>query len=108
MLDHRPQVALEVVEHRAETLPLVRDRIAIGPALDELGDLGNEGGNRGASIPGDLAEEEVEGLDPRGSLIDGVDLGVPDVLLQGIVLGEPGTAEHLEGVGELLVGLFRW
>ena len=77
----------------------VGEGIAVEPALDELGDLRCQRGEGVPLVAGDLPEEQVQGLDPGRPLIDGVDLGVPDVLLQGIVLGEPGPAEHLEGVG---------
>ena len=55
-------------------------------------------------VPDDLAEEQVHALDPGGALVQAVDLRVPDVLLDRVVLEEPGSAEGLQGQGEHLVG----
>ncbi len=37
-------------------------------------------------VPDDLAEVQVQALDSRRALVQAVDLGVPDVLLHGVVL----------------------
>ena len=52
-----------------------------------------------ALVAHDLAEEEVQALDRRGALVEGVDLGVPDVLLDRVVLQEAGPAEGLQALG---------
>ena len=53
-------------------------------------------GQRDATIANDLAEEEVLSLDRRGALVERVDLGVADVLLDRIVLQIAGAAERLQ------------
>ena len=50
-------------------------------------------GKRLAPVAHDLAEEEVERLDRGGALVERVDLGVADVLLDRIVLQEARSAE---------------
>ncbi|GAA2936053.1 hypothetical protein GCM10011428_62050 [Streptomyces violaceus] len=71
----------------------------------ELLDVLGEGVQRGALVADDLPEEEVLALDRRGALVEGVDLGVPDVLLDRVLLQEAGAAEGLQRLGELLVAL---
>ena len=44
-----------------------------------------------------LATHQVQGLDPVGPLIEGHDLGVPQILFDGIVLGVPVAAKALQG-----------
>ena len=61
---------------------------------------------RDALVAGDLAEEEVLRLDRGGALVEGVDLGVADVLLDRVVLQEARTAERLQRFGQALVGAF--
>src|SRR3981081_3784137 len=55
-------------------------------------------------VPGDVAEVQVHALDRRRALIQAVDLRVPDVLLDGVVLQEAGAAEDLQRMGQHLVG----
>jgi hypothetical protein len=57
--------------------------------LDRLGDLRGHLGDRLELVADHLAEEEVQTLDRRGALVEGVDLGVADVLLDRVVLQEP-------------------
>ena len=52
-----------------------------------------------ALVLDDLAEEEVLALDRGGALVEGVDLGVADVLLDRVVLQEAGAAEGLQRLG---------
>ena len=58
-------------------------------------------------VADDLAEEEVHALDGGGALVEGVDLGVADVLLHRVVLGEAGPTEDLQRGRQQLVGLLR-
>ena len=51
-----------------------------------------------------LAEEEVQALDSGGALVEGVDLGVADVLLHRVVLEVAGPAERLQARREQLIG----
>jgi hypothetical protein len=46
-------------------------------------------GQRHTLVAGDLAEEEVLRLDGGRALVERVDLRVPDVLLDGVVLRKP-------------------
>ena len=69
----------------------------------EVLDLGEQRPERLPVVPDDLAEEQVQALDPGGSLVQAVDLRVPDVLLDRVVLEEPGAAERLQGQGEHLI-----
>lgn len=59
-----------------------------------------------AVIAHDLAEEEVQCLDRRGALVEGIDLGVTDVLLEGIVDQKARAAQRLQRLGEDFVGAF--
>ena len=52
-----------------------------------------------ALVLDDLAEEEVLALDRGGALVEGVDLGVADVLLDRVLLQEAGAAEGLQRLG---------
>src|SRR5690606_39345338 len=47
----------------------------------------------------DLAEEQVLALDRRRALVQGVDLGVADVLLERVLLQEARAAERLQRLG---------
>src|SRR6266496_443622 len=58
----------------------------VGDRLEELPDLGRDGAERGTPVADDLAEEEVLALDGGRALVEGVDLGVADVLLERVVL----------------------
>src|SRR3712207_7389161 len=49
------------------------------------------------------SEEEVHPLDRRRALVQGVDLGVADVLLDRVVLREARAAEHLQRARQQLV-----
>ena len=88
---------LDVLEGLAEELALGVERAAevLGELLNLTGDV-LEGL---ALVPDDLAEEEVEPLDRRRAFVEGVDLGVPDVLLDRVVLQEAGAAEGLQRLG---------
>src|ERR1700748_3338813 len=72
----------------------------------EVPDRAEQRPERFPVVPDDLAEEQVQALDPGGPLVQAVDLRVPDVLLDRVVLEEPGTAEGLQGQGEHLVRPF--
>jgi hypothetical protein len=50
-------------------------------------------------VADDLAEEEVQALDGGRALVERVDLGVADVLLDGVLLQEAGAAEGLQRLG---------
>src|SRR5258708_2384216 len=62
-------------------------------------DLAQQRPDRGPLVAHQLAVEEVERLDARGALVQGVDLGVPDVLLDRVVLEESRAAERLQREG---------
>ena len=62
---------------------------------------------RGPVVPDDLAEEEVQRLDGRGALVQRVDLGVADVLLDRVVLQVARAAEGLQRLHQLLAGPLR-
>ena len=64
-------------------------------------------GQRHTLVADDLAEEEVLRLDGGGALVQRVDLGVADVLLDRVVLQEAGATEGLQALGQLGVGLLR-
>src|SRR6185312_12921427 len=68
---------------------------------EEVVDLAAQRGPGDLPVPDDLAEEEVLALDTGGALVEGVDLRVPDVLLDRVVLQEAGSAEDLQGGGQL-------
>ncbi len=55
-------------------------------------------------ISHDLPEEEVLALDGRGALVQGVNLGVADVLLDRIVLQVARATENLQGRRQQLIG----
>ena len=74
-----------------------------GVTVEELLDLADHMLQRPALVARDLAEEEVLRLDRGGAFVERVDLGVADVLLDRIVLQEPGTAERLQRFGQALV-----
>ena len=59
---------------------------------------------RFAAVADHLAEEEVHRLNRRGALVQGVDPGVADVLLDRVVLQETRSAEGLQRLGEQAVG----
>ena len=75
--------------------------------LDELLDLAGDVGQRHTPVADDLAEEEVLRLDGGGALVQRVDLGVADVLLDRVVLQEAGATEGLQALGQLGVGPLR-
>src|SRR5580698_760754 len=62
----------------------------------ELADLPEQVGERRALVPHDLAEVQVHALNGGRALIEAVDLGVPDVLLDRVVLQVAGAAEGLQ------------
>ena len=98
---HRLDVGQRLGQQRALGLqPAVA-----GLAVDELLDLAGHVGQRHTLVADDLAEEEVLRLDGGGALVEGVDLGVADVLLDRVVLQEAGPTEGLQALGELGVGL---
>src|SRR5690606_40443799 len=101
------EMGLSVIEDRAEQGPLLLQGIVVASALDEIDYFGGQRRQGLTLVAGDLAEEQVHRLDTRRSLVDRVDLGVPDVLLQGVVLGVARTSEHLERLGQDLVRLLR-
>jgi hypothetical protein len=94
--DEDAEVALGVVERLAEPLALGGERVGVAAGLHQLADLVGDPGQRGALVADDLAEQQVERLDRRRALVEGVDLRVADVLLDRVVLGEPGPAEGLQ------------
>lgn len=49
-----------------------------------------------ATVADDLAEDEVQRLNCGGALVEGVDLGVANVLLDRVVLQEAGSAQSLQ------------
>ncbi len=54
-------------------------------------------------IAHDLTEEEILPLDGRGALVQGIDLGITDVLLDRVVLQVAGAAENLQGRRQQLI-----
>src|SRR5687768_18295321 len=92
---------------RAEEAALEREHVVGAAALRGGLDVRQQRGERLALVARDLAEEEVHPLDRRGALVERVDLGVADVLLDRVVLREAGAAEDLQRAGEQLVGLLR-
>ena len=96
---------LDIFECRAELIGLrLQCRVA---RVDGVADLRGDMCQRLAAIANDLAEEEVQRLDRGGALVQGVDLGVADVLLDRVVLQEARSAERLQRLGQDLVGAFR-
>ena len=89
--------ALHVLEGLAEQLALGVERAA--EVLGELLDLSGDVLQGLALVADDLAEEEVEALDRGRALVEGVDLGVADVLLDRVVLQEARPAEGLQRLG---------
>ena len=67
---------------------LMKPSISLGEVAERLG-----------LVLDDLAEEEVLALDRGGALVEGVDLGVADVLLDGVLLQEAGATEGLQRLG---------
>src|SRR5262249_19084668 len=104
---HRADQALDVSGRAGQrgTLQL-EPAVALLPGR-EAGDLGQQRPQRAALVAEDLAEEQVQALDRGGALVQAVDLGVPDVLLDRVVLEETGPAEGLQRQGEHLVGALR-
>ena len=73
-------------------------------AAAKLPDLAEQVAERLALVPDDLAEVQVQALDRGGALVQAVDLRVPDVLLDRVVLQVAGAAEGLQRQGQHLVG----
>jgi hypothetical protein len=68
--------------------PSPRERV-VGLGLRRLLDVAEQLAECRPLVADDLAEEEVHPLDRRGALVQGVDLGVADVLLDRVVLVKP-------------------
>src|SRR5262245_44959876 len=60
-----------------------------------------------ASVPDNLAKEEVEALDGRRALVQCVDLRVTDVLLERVILEVARATEDLQRICEKCVRPFR-
>jgi hypothetical protein len=59
------------------------ERIIAG--IDGAADLGSHLIEGLAAVANDLAEEEVQRLDCRGALVERIDPGVPDILLDRVI-----------------------
>ena len=101
----RRRHALDVLEGLTQQGAFGLEASVAGLVGDELLDLAGHMGQRHALVANDLAEEEVLRLDGGGAFIERVDLGIPDVLLDRVVLQEARTAEGLQTLGEFGVGL---
>ncbi len=104
---HRGNDGLDVVG-----CPGQRRSLRLQPAVavvgcGELPHLPQQLGQGGALVADDLAEVQVHALDRGGALVQAVDLGVPDVLLDRVVLQVTGAAERLQRLGQLLVTALR-
>ena len=98
---------LHVLQRGRQQRPLGLQAAVAGFVADELLDLACHVGERHTLVADDLAEEEVLRLDGGGALVQRVDLGVADVLLDRVVLQEAGPTEGLQALGQLGVGLLR-
>src|SRR5206468_8381899 len=87
---------LDVGQRLGEQPALHLQSTVAGLAADERRDFSCQPLEGGAAVAQDLAEEEIEALNRRRALVEGVDLGVADVLLERIVLKEARAAEGLE------------
>ncbi len=91
---------MHVLQCRTEQRPLPGERPVAGVTLDEVLDLRGEARHRAELVPVHLAEEQVVALDGGRALVQSVDLGVADVLLQRVVLQVTRPAVHLQRLGE--------
>ena len=97
---HVADDALDVLQCLAEGLALGVEVARLrAQVLGELSDLHRQAGHRLPVVADDLAEEEVQTLDRRGAFVEGVDLGVADVLLERVFLQEARAAEGLQRLG---------
>src|SRR6195952_5358040 len=92
--DENADHALEIGESSTQQAELLLETAALAVLGGQEGaDLAGHDGQGAAVVLDDLAEEEVLRLDRGGALVQGVDLRVADVLLDGIVLRVPGATE---------------
>ena len=91
---------MNVLDGLAEHLAVaVEDPLLLPGVLGELSDLHRERGQRLGLVADDLAEEEVQALDRGCALVESVDLGVADILLDRVVLQVARPAERLQRFG---------
>src|ERR1039458_7632343 len=95
---------LDVISGPGQRRPLSLQAAVARIGGGKLPDLLEQEAQRLALVPDDLAEVQVRALDTRGALIQAVDLGISDVLLDRVVLQVAGSAQSLQGLRQQLVG----